>query len=264
MSLFVCNACSEEIPSRKVRLQCQICPNYQQCTNCYVLSQVSGSHTSQHQITLHKLSGSNSTEVPPPLLQSHGSISSPLLQQGLNLVDKPLPSPNYHSGSADGKVLVKPEVDQVTTSSEYGQSIYAPPPYRIPSVSNTSASNVTGSMSNHHALENQAGINSSHQSFPDNPSSSISQPVPGVQRISSTQSSFGNQAVFTSPKQWQSLFNGTNPNAIFSALCTAFFWHVDVQHREYLTPETLSNFMDILGIEPHRNICKLISFTVHY
>jgi len=68
MSLFFCNSCTEAIPAQKARLRCQECPGpeYDICTNCYVLGTVTGAHVSTHQTTVSRISGFVDMPAPPP------------------------------------------------------------------------------------------------------------------------------------------------------------------------------------------------------
>jgi hypothetical protein len=57
MSNYICDGCKEQIPPQKARMHCQTCPDYDTCTNCYVLGVVTSNHTAQHPITLVRNSG---------------------------------------------------------------------------------------------------------------------------------------------------------------------------------------------------------------
>lgn len=73
MSSFICDGCREQIPPQKARMHCQTCPDYDSCTNCYVIGQTVGSHTAQHPITLVRNSGFSGQLHPSP--QSNAVLS---------------------------------------------------------------------------------------------------------------------------------------------------------------------------------------------
>jgi hypothetical protein len=71
MSNYICDGCKEQIPPQKARMHCQTCPDYDTCTNCYVLGVVTDNHTAQHPITLVRNSG-----VSDPPAQSNSGNGS--------------------------------------------------------------------------------------------------------------------------------------------------------------------------------------------
>jgi hypothetical protein len=66
MASFSCDGCCEIIPPHKARIHCEECPDYDTCTNCYVLGIFTNSHTSSHRTVLKEKSGNVPTFSPPP------------------------------------------------------------------------------------------------------------------------------------------------------------------------------------------------------
>jgi hypothetical protein len=90
MASYNCDGCREQIPPRKARIHCQTCPDYDSCTNCYVLGVVTGNHTAQHPITLVHYSGVGNT----PTQSNPGSGPGPR-----SFSDQPTQYPNNYGPS---------------------------------------------------------------------------------------------------------------------------------------------------------------------
>jgi len=63
MSLYLCDACNEGIPSHKARIHCEVCADYDACASCFVVGNSSKNHNPTHRTTLVKQSGS--IQIPP-------------------------------------------------------------------------------------------------------------------------------------------------------------------------------------------------------
>lgn len=61
------------------------------------------------------------------------------------------------------------------------------------------------------------------------------------------------------PETWEPLFAAdSTPTAVFIALMSTIFVHLDSSHTGYLSPETYSGFLDTQGYQWNANVCKWI------
>ncbi|QSZ32881.1 hypothetical protein DSL72_002462 [Monilinia vaccinii-corymbosi] len=242
MSLYECDGCSEPIRPDKARIQCHTCTDYNLCANCFVIKNVTRTHTTNHPTSTYKTSGTTTPAVPlpiPPRARKDTLTSTPPKK-----VD--LPTANW--GALWDIVKPKQKTTKATPpKGGGGELISISPP------NNEDAH----SYSNHHQ-RNQSYADTNHHhrnlSYADTKLCPDLPTCPGKIELDAFTNPYASMAPPV-PAEWYPFFqpDGTQ-NAIFVDLMTTLFLHLDVENMDSLSPEVYSAFLEMQGVPMEDNI----------
>jgi hypothetical protein len=239
---FICNGCWEQIPPKKARIHCEICPNYDLCANCFVVGQATHNHVSYHPRTLIRASGlSSSVSLPPPpplhaRISVVGNPGNPTYQPTPLIEVQLPPQSNYALSPANVTIYASPgSAPQNYTSQYHDPAQQDHEPQIVFQGQVPQQQYATSTMPLEYALPPQPSPNQQSQYQGEVPQASQSRSPGHV---------------------WQPLFDGELPAHSFVNLMTAFFMHLDPCHLGTLTPEVYSSFLDAQGYETKHNVCK--------
>ncbi|TQS35764.1 hypothetical protein Golomagni_03805 [Golovinomyces magnicellulatus] len=226
--LYSCNGCGELIKKQRARISCNVCVDFNLCSNCYVINYFSKPHTKSHASTIIRESGqitcnkvkSNQT----PFLETPENISVPLVEKQRKYSE--IPTANW---GALWNVMKAPLVKRDVTSKNLDK---------------VEASD----------FQQVRLRNNSTSPLPISPGLTF----PQLAVEGQTQDVESPGPTYFCPDQWAPFFGDNNsPSSIFVALMSSIFNRLDEKRTGYLTPETYSGFLDIQGYPLQANKWKM-------
>ncbi|RKF53781.1 hypothetical protein OnM2_102011 [Erysiphe neolycopersici] len=228
--LFICNGCGETIGSERARIWCNICVDFNLCSNCYVIDYSSKTHRKSHATTVFRNSGhvnsENSNEILLSQSETHeGEQRKPSEETQRKYSE--IPTANW---GALWNVMKAPLAKKDKRSSKSIGKI-----------------------------ETGALVETRHKSDLLSPFSGIPEPLPSLSAMVKPQQSPGYPGPkYFRPDKWEPFFESNNtPSSIFVGLMSSIFNTIDEKGTGFLKPEEFSGFLDIQGCPLSANIWKM-------
>ncbi|RKF74331.1 hypothetical protein GcM1_240115 [Golovinomyces cichoracearum] len=227
--LYTCNGCGDLIKKKRARISCNVCVDFNLCSNCYVINYFSKPHIKSHASTIIRESGqitcSKVKSNPSPHLEISEKISVPPVEKQRKYSE--IPTANW---GALWNVMKAPLVKRDVASTKTLDKIEASD-FQQARLRNNSTS----------PLSSSPGLTLS-QLVVEGQTQDVESPGP----------------IYFCPDQWEPFFGDDNsPSSIFVALMSSIFNRLDEKRTGYLTPETYSEFLDIQGYPLQANIWKM-------
>ncbi|GIC86283.1 uncharacterized protein Aud_002651 [Aspergillus udagawae] len=235
-SLYKCTSCNELIQPTKARLSCASCvPRITLCANCYVVQNYPSQHQDDpsHAISLHAHSGF--IPVPPPPPPRAQSVRSPHCPPRRRPV-----SVSNRDSDVPPKKPPRPTNPEPRSEEPVENTVPATP------MSMKSASQGPPPETENEAEAEKAAPTIPYASRPvlQSPPLETTEPSPHPPHPHSSTS-------------WIPLFTeDMKPSASFMRLIEELFRHLDPQRTGYLSPEAVSEYIDVCGAPPSHNIWK--------
>ncbi|RKF58048.1 hypothetical protein GcC1_185029 [Golovinomyces cichoracearum] len=227
--LYTCNGCGDLIKKQRARITCNVCVDFNLCSNCYVINYFSKPHIKSHASTIIRESGQitcNKVKLNPSLrLEILENISVPLVEKQRKYSE--IPTANW---GALWNVMKAPLVKRDVASTKNLDKVEASD-FQLARLRNNSTS----------PLSRSPGLILS-QLVVEGQTQDVESPGP----------------TYFCPDQWEPFFGDDNsPSSIFVALMSSIFNRLDEKRTGYLTPETYSEFLDMQGYPLQANIWKM-------
>ncbi|RKF47007.1 hypothetical protein GcM3_224032 [Golovinomyces cichoracearum] len=227
--LYTCNGCGDLIKKQRARISCNVCVDFNLCSNCYVINYFSKPHIKSHASTIIRESGQitcNKVKSNPSLrLEILENISVPPVEKQRKYSE--IPTANW---GALWNVMKAPLVKRDVASTKSLDKVEASDfqQARLRNNSTSPLSSTPELILSQLAVEGQA--------------QDVESPGP----------------TYFCPDQWEPFFGDDNsPSSIFVALMSSIFNRLDEKRTGYLTPETYSEFLDMQGYPLQANIWKM-------
>ncbi|KAI6246921.1 hypothetical protein HI914_05072 [Erysiphe necator] len=228
--LFTCNGCGDDIGSERARILCNICVDFNLCSNCYVLNYASKTHKKSHSTSVFRTSGYVNSENSNALTllqteNSGGNLRKP--SQEIERKYSEIPTANW---GALWNVMKAPltkkdkRASKSTGKPESGTSLEA--------------------RNKNDSLSPLSRVPEPLSSLSVSTKSQVTPVYPGP--------------TYFRPDKWEPFFESDNtPSSIFVGLMSSIFNTLDEKGTGYLKPEEFSFFLEIQGYPLSANIWKM-------
>lgn len=228
--LYICNGCGDAIGSERARILCNICVDFNLCSNCYVISFSSKVHSKSHATTVFRTSGYVNSENSNATRLSHSETHGGEQRKQSEDTERKyseIPTANW---GALWNVMRAPLVKKdKRTSKSLGK------------------------------IKTGASLELRHKSELLSPFSDIPEPLLSPSLVANPQRTpeYPGPTYFR-PDKWEPFFEPNNtPSSIFVGLMSSIFNIMDEKRTGFLKPEEFSNFLEIQGYPLSANIWKM-------
>lgn len=236
MSLYKCTSCNELIQPMKARLSCASCaPRITLCANCYVVQSYPSQHQDDpsHAVSLHTHSGF--LPVPPPPPPRAQSVRSPHCPPRRRPVSVSYRDSDVPPRKPPRPTNPKPRSEEPVEDTGPVTPMSTKPAFQGPPPETKSEAE---------AEETIPAIPHASRPVLQNPPLESTEPSPSPPYPYSSAS-------------WIPLFTeDMKPSASFLRLIEELFSHLDPQRTGYLSPEAVSEYVDVCGAPPSHNVWK--------